>query len=338
MKKEICNSNITLYLMIALYTNVFTGCAHRDASADSGQKVGLKQRFLERRRQEDTAALGANFEERQITHQEKNRKYLLYTPSSLNSNNPAALVIGFHGGSTTNARFARTTLFHRLADEQGFLVAYPNGINANWNDGRGTANPDIDDVGFVTKLIAEIKNLRKVDSRRIYATGISNGAFMVQRLACEKSEIIAGFSAIAGSMGVALRKSCNPSKPVSMMIINSPEDRFVPYKGGEMKRGAGGDILPVPELVEFWKQQNVCGSVEEKRQPKSISTDKTKIVERRYRDCKNKSDLVHIIVEGGGHTWPSGKDQPPLLVGPTTQELNATTESWSFFKDRLLAQ
>lgn len=335
---EIFRSKLSLFLVISINAIFFAGCVHRDATSNSGQKGGLMQKYLERRRQEDTAALGANFEERELTHQEKNRKYLLYTPSSINLNNPAALVIGFHGGSTTNARFARTTLFHRLADEQGFLIAYPNSINANWNDGRGTANPDIDDVGFVAALIEEIKSLRNVDPRRIYATGISNGAFMVQRLACEKADVIAAFSAIAGSMGVALRKSCYPSKPVSMMIINSPEDKFVPYKGGDMKRGAGGDILPVPELVEFWKQRNACASVEEKRRPKSISTDKTKIVERRYKDCKNKSELVQFIIEGGGHTWPSGKDQPPILVGPTSQELNATTESWTFFKDRLLAQ
>ncbi|MEN9826521.1 MAG: hypothetical protein RI953_2266 [Pseudomonadota bacterium] len=283
-------------------------------------------------RRADVSSLGPNFEARQLTHQHKTRDYLLYTPTKYNSTTELPLVIGFHGGRTSNVIFARTTLFHRLADEQGFLVAYPNGIEGNWNDGRGTANPDVDDVGFVTSLIENIKAVRNVDARRVYVTGISNGGFMVQRLACESTHLIAAFSSVAGSMGTALKPKCDPSRPAAMMLIHSPEDKFVPWAGGEMKRGAGGNILSVPELVEFWKQKNSCTAFKEEVVPDNGRQDGTRVFVNRHDRCKDSSEVLFYKVEGGGHTWPGGEAQPAWLVGPTSTKINATKEIWSFFK------
>lgn len=273
-----------------------------------------------------------NFEARKMTHQNRAREYLLYTPPSYNAQIPTPLVIAFHGGSTSHERLARTTLFHKLADEQGFLVAYPNGVDGHWNDGRSSSNPEIDDVGFVKLIISEIKRARSLDTARIYATGISNGAFMTQRLACEQSDRFAAISVVAGSMSAELNAVCQPKRPVPIMFINSPDDTFVLWQGGEMKRGKGGKMLSVPDSVDFWKNKNNCGQQSEKTLPKKVPQDKTKIVLREFRNCENNATVLQYIVHSGGHTWPSGKDQPPWLVGPTTQELDATQESWNFFK------
>jgi polyhydroxybutyrate depolymerase len=307
-----CAKFCSLFLGMMLF-----GCVHRSGG------IG---------RRADVSSLGPNFEARQLEHQNKTRDYLLYTPTKYNSTTQLPLVIGFHGGKTSNSILARTTLFHRLADEEGFLVAYPNGIDGNWNDGRGTANPDVDDVGFVASLIGNIKAVRNVDARRVYVTGISNGGFMVQRLACESANLIAAFSSVAGSMGTALKPKCNPSRPLPMMIIHSPEDKFVPWAGGEMKRGAGGNIISVPELVEFWKQKNSCTSFHEDVLPVKGQQDGTRIVANRHGRCKGASTVLFYKVEGGGHTWPGGNAQPAWLVGPTSTKINATKEIWSFFK------
>ncbi|NBW82736.1 hydrolase [bacterium] len=300
---------------------LLSGCVH--------QSLGLSRR-------KDAATLGPNFESRQLSHQQKTREYLLYTPQKYDVSTPMPLVIGFHGGKTSNVMFAKSSLFHHLADEQGFLVAYPNAIDGNWNDGRGTANPDVDDVGFVTSLIENIKNIRNVDPRRIYVTGISNGGFMVQRLACESSHLIAAFSSVAGSMGTSLRPKCNPSQPVSMMLIHSPQDNFVPWRGGEMKRGAGGNILSVPDLVEFWNQKNSCTVMKEVPLPDNGQKDNTRVTVSRYGGCKDSSEVLLYKIDGGGHTWPGGEGQPAWLVGPTSMKINATKESWIFFKSHSL--
>lgn len=301
-----------------------------------------QQRRQERRQQgqqqEDVSALGPNFESRQLSYQGMTRDYLLYTPPSYNPNNPTPVVIGFHGGTSSNQRFARTTNFHRLADEQGFLVVYPNGVNGNWNDGRGTVNQDIDDVGFVTALIGEVERQRNVNADRVYVTGISNGAFLVQRLACERADSIAAFASIAGSLPTRLQANCNPAQPVAMMMINSPDDRFVPWNGGEGRRGAGGSILSILGAADFWRQKNGCSTVSEEMLPENAPSDNTRVNVRRYSNCRGNSAVVLYKIEGGGHTWPGGQDQPAALVGTTSQEINATRATWNFFQAHSLSQ
>jgi polyhydroxybutyrate depolymerase len=311
---------------------VAIGCAHRATKSGNGASGPTERKWKEKRRKEWIAELGENAELRKIEFQNRTREYLLYTPKSLDANTPAPMVIGFHGGTTSDVRFARTTLFHRLADEKGFLVAYPNGVGGNWNDGRGTANPEIDDVGFVMALIDEVKARHKVDVKRIYATGISNGAFMVQRLACEKSERFAAFSAVAGSMGTALREACNPRSPAPMLIMNSPYDKIVPWEGGEMERGKGGSILSIPSLVEFWKSKSSCGSMTEEVLQKDGVPAAKRVKIQRFDDCRNRASVTLYRVEDGGHTWPDGIDQPAIMVGPTSKQFNATLVSWEFFR------
>lgn len=280
--------------------------------------------------------LGPNFQSLVLSYQGIKRDYLLYTPSSYKPNGPTPVVIGFHGGTTTNVRFARTTNFHKLADEKGFLVVYPNGVNKNWNDGRGTVNQDVDDVGFVTALIEEVKRLRNVDSRRVYVTGISNGAFLVQRLACERSDLIAAFSSIAGSMPTPLLATCNPLKPVSIIMFNSPNDSFVPWEGGEGKRGKGGSIVSILGTIDFWRQRDFCKASIEETLPDNAPGDNTRVYVRRYSNCRGDTAVVLYKIVGGGHTWPGGADQPAWLVGLTSQQLNATKVSWNFFQNHTL--
>ncbi|NBX18008.1 MAG: hydrolase [Proteobacteria bacterium] len=325
-------------IFLTAFSATLAVCAHRSSTDASGSQGFLQKKAQERRdrrQKEDSASMGPNFESREIESQGKNRNYLLYTPAG-RKDSSMPLVIGFHGGKTTNVRFARTTLFHNLADEQGFHVVYPSGINSNWNDGRGTANPDVDDISFVRALIEDVKAVRKIDARRIYVTGISNGGFMVQRLACDLSDRIAAFAGVAGSMGVSLRENCKSARPVPMLVMNSPLDKFVMWDGGNMTKGAGGDILSVPDVVDFWRKQNGCSGKKEEILPKKVASDKTKIVVTRHTGCQNNSALLLYKIEGGGHTWPDGADQPAWLVGPTSKELNATKEIWNFFRQHSL--
>jgi polyhydroxybutyrate depolymerase len=117
-----------------------------------------------------------------------------------------------------------------------------------------------------------------------------------------------------------------------MLVMHSPADSFVPWSGGEMKKGAGGLILSVPNVVEFWNKRNGCDGKKEESLPKKVSSDKTKVILNRFSNCKNKSALLFYRIDGGGHTWPDGVDQPAWLVGPTTKEINATIEIWNFFR------
>ena len=66
------------------------------------------------------------------------------------------LVLLFHGSGGTGKTILSRTDFALKADAEGFIVAAPDGIYGGWNDGRGTVNPNIDDVNFVRELISNL--------------------------------------------------------------------------------------------------------------------------------------------------------------------------------------
>src|SRR3970040_1470534 len=118
------------------------------------------------------------------------RTYLLHVPGGFPQGRPAGLVFVLHGGGGTGRNMERMTRFSELADREGFIAVYPDAVERNWNDGRDAPNiraqqENVDDVGFIGALIALLTREFGIDPRRVHSTGISNGAFMSQRLAGE---------------------------------------------------------------------------------------------------------------------------------------------------------
>jgi polyhydroxybutyrate depolymerase len=271
-----------------------------------------------------------------LPHQGIQRSYILYTPAAAKTS-LLPLVIGLHGGRTNPERFAKTTQFNQLADREDFIVAYPVGVDSNWNDGRNSATlPAQDDVGFISALIDDVQRMRKIDRRRIYATGISNGGFMSQRLACELPDKIAAIASVASTIAVPVAARCKTQKPVPVLAINSPTDAFVPWQGGTVAGGRGGAILSVPDMLKVWYANNQCSEQESIQTPPQTVKDGTAITITRRKGLQRHCDVVFVKVEGGGHTWPGGVQQPERLVGKTTQNLNATQFIWNFFKGQTL--
>jgi poly(3-hydroxybutyrate) depolymerase len=135
----------------------------------------------------------------------RTRTYLLHVPAALSRGRPAPVVLVFHGGGANAEGTEHMTGFSSLADREGFLVAYPEGVGRNWNDGReipgSTAHREkLDDVGFVTALIDTISREHAVDPLRVYATGMSNGGIFSHYLAARLSERIAAIAPVVGGM------------------------------------------------------------------------------------------------------------------------------------------
>jgi polyhydroxybutyrate depolymerase len=158
-------------------------------------------------------------------------------------------------------------------------------------------------VDFVSALLDQVEKDYSIDSRRIYATGISNGGFFTQRLACELSNRIAAFAPVAASMAAPLSTTCNPPKPVSILMINSPDDQFIPWKGGQMTKGAGGQILSIANAVQFWQKHNGCrANPQEKTLTPLDQADPTQVTLQSYTGCRNGSEVLLYTIQGGGHT------------------------------------
>jgi polyhydroxybutyrate depolymerase len=257
------------------------------------------------------------------------RGYLLFVPSSYRPGHPAPLLLIFHGGGGRARGIAPHTGFSRLAEQEGFVAVYPDGLNRRWNDGRGYATTH-DDVGFVRALLDTVRRELTIDPRRIYATGISNGAIFSYRLACDLPGVLAAVAPVAGAMPAALVPSCGHTEPVSVLAIQGTADPLMPYAGGGVARRRGL-VLSAARSVAFWATLGGCTAPPvTTTEPDVAPDDGTRVRRTAYAGCRDGRSVELYAVEGGGHTWPGG---PPVggAVGRVSRDLDATRLVWAFF-------
>ena len=256
------------------------------------------------------------------------RRYLLYVPTAYRAGHPAPLVLVFHGGGGQGSGIAPHTGFSALAEREGFLVAYPDGLGRRWNDGRGYAAAH-DDVGFVRALLDTLGRELSVDPRRVYATGISNGAMFAYRLACDLPGTFAAVAPVAGAMPADLAPACAHTQPVSVLAFQGTADPLMPYFGGGVARRRGR-VLSAERSIAFWATTTGCAVVPVMTNEPDRVTDGTRVRRTVYGTCREGRSVELYTIEGGGHTWPGG---PPVggSVGRVTREIDATPVIWAFF-------
>jgi polyhydroxybutyrate depolymerase len=223
----------------------------------------------------------------------------------------------------------RFTGFDTIAESHGFLVAYPESVNRSWNDTRNLSPAD--DVGFIRALISELERSYPVDSSRIYATGISNGGFFSQRLACDLADRITAVTSVAATMPETLVPVCHPSRPVSVMFMHGTEDPLVHIGGGNILRNRGRNIS-LEAAVRFWLDYT---QVEKKPDSSDLphhDPNGTSVHRDIYSGGKQGTEVVVYTIRGGGHTWPGGEQYLPVfLVGKVNHDLHASEAIWEFF-------
>ena len=258
------------------------------------------------------------------------RTYLLHVPESLPKSGPVPLVLVFHGGGGHAATMAKFTHFDLLADQQGFLVAYPESFNKSWSDSRGLSPAD--DVGFIRALIEELQRTRRADPRRTYAAGISNGGFFSNRLACDLTDKLAAIAAVAATMPDTLVPACHPSAPISVLFMHGTKDPLVRIDGGPILRNRGVAIS-LARAAEFWRNWDGASSQPVVDNLPNQTEDGTSVRREVYAGGKQGTEVVVYIIEGGGHTWPHGPQYlPAFLVGKASRNLDGTQVIWEFFK------
>jgi polyhydroxybutyrate depolymerase len=192
------------------------------------------------------------------------RPYRLVVPAHLSQ--PATLVVLLHGYGSSGAVADGYMKLSQLAQQQGFLLAAPDGtVDARgqrfWNATDACCNREgreVDDVGYLSALIDEVKAVHGVDAGRVFVIGHSNGGFMAHRLACERADRVAGIVSLAGATWKSPQR-CSPTRPVSVLQVHGTDDQVIRYAGGEHAPGA----TPYPsamETVRLWAQKNGCGS------------------------------------------------------------------------------
>jgi polyhydroxybutyrate depolymerase len=282
-----------------------------------------------------------------LDHGGRERGYIVHLPPQVESGSPLPLLLALHGGGGRASQMDDLTHFTSIADREGFVVVVPDGIDRNWNDGRPdsgskAADEDIDDVGFLRAVLADVAARVAVDGRRVYATGISNGAIMSNRLACEASDVIAAVGLVVGTAPADFEAWCVPGRPLPVIAFLATGDPLVPYEGGDISAIFGlvkrGKVVSAEELTDFWRRNNGCdGQPEVDDMPDLTRADNSTVERLAWPGCDGDAGVVLYRLDGAGHTWPGGKQYlSPRLVGTTNHDIDASAILWEFFKGQSL--
>ena len=268
----------------------------------------------------------------------RDRAYLLYVPARRAV--PSPLLVVFHGsmGSPGTVRAETGYGFDRLADREGFVVAYPRGHEGNWNDCRRAADYParrlgVDDTGFFDLLVERLASERGVDPGRVFVAGVSNGGHFVFRLALERPEALAGAAVFAANLPAPRNNACRPhGTPPPILLVNGTDDPINPFEGGRVTLfgfGDRGDVLSARRSAARLAGAGV-GRVTS-RIPAKARGDPT-WVERSVWRRPGGPEVALLAVHGGGHVVPQPAYRPRRLLGRATSAIDGPAEAWAFFR------
>ncbi len=258
-----------------------------------------------------------------LMHDGLERTYQLYFPASYQEGgDPLPLVFNCHGFGSNALEQRFYSGMDAVAEEEGFIVCYPDGFESAWNVGWAFGS-QADDVGFVGAMIDQFVENYNIDERRVYSCGMSNGGFFSYTLACEIPDRIAAIASVTGGMREDVAENCQPNIPTPIMQIHGTADLVVNYEG------TANVSLPIEDVVNRWIEINGCDNtaVIETPYPDINENDNSTATRFDYATCDDDSEVVLIKIDGGAHTWPGAA----INIGVTNQDFNASAEIWEFF-------
>jgi polyhydroxybutyrate depolymerase len=257
------------------------------------------------------------------------RTYTTHVPPG----DPVGLVLNLHGGGGTGIGQQGLTDFDAAADAHHLVVVYPDGYDKSWADGRGASPADrrhVDDVGFLVGLAGRLQSDYGIAPGHVFVTGMSNGGFMSNRLACERADVFAAIAPVAGTLGAGV--ACNPSRPVSVLEAHGTADPLVPFNGGDVHgRGGVSQSISVKAMVDRWRSADGCQGDPSMRVLSNVG-DGTVVHRSDYAACAAGTEVVFYQIDNGGHTWPGGKQYlSQAVIGRTSRALDASEVIAQFF-------
>jgi|LakMenE18May11ns_1017448.scaffolds.fasta_scaffold9914272_2 polyhydroxybutyrate depolymerase len=244
-----------------------------------------------------------------ITHDGITRNHITYVPTSYVPGTSTPLVFVMHGFTQSNSAIMNATGFNDLAEQEGFIVAYPNGVNNGWNTNSPfPGGSSADDVGYIGALRDTLIAQFSIDTTRIYATGFSAGGYMSHKLACESPKCFAAIASVSGTINNGAVDDCAPQHTLGVLQIHGTSDLIVSYNGS-LFSGLG-----VQDVLDLWSANQSCTT------PPTITPFNATVELQVYAPCNGNASVVHYKIDGGGHTWPTGAT------------FSATNVIWDFFQ------
>ncbi len=204
--------------------------------------------------------LAAGNHDASLQHDGRTRTYTLHVPPGVTGAEPVALVFDLHGAGGNGLQQRQMSGWEAVADREGFLVVYPDGVDGYWNVDDtccGTAGSEkIDDVGLIRVMIDTLSGQTCIDSQRIYVSGFSNGGGLAHRMGCDAADVVAAVAPVATDLRT---QPCNAVRAISMMEVRGMSDSLEPYEGGVVGPPGGQYISPGAQgSLQLWAEINQC--------------------------------------------------------------------------------
>ncbi len=316
MHRRVNRSSLSLFLILAWCVSLIV-CIQLLTSAQSHAEEPLQSVSMRQSTEcADSASLklGSSFTQAVLSGGLQ-RTYRVHLPAGYQAGREYPLVMSFHGHGSNAAEQERRTGFSQLADQQGFIAVYPQGLVGSdhltgWATGP-KQDPQVDDVRFVSDLLGALETSFCVDPQRLYASGFSNGGAMTNLLACDLTNRFAAFAPVSGSY-TPVKGGCHPQRPVPILAIHGTGDTVVPYTGNVAKA-----YPPITMWLDNWAKLDDC-----QHGPQVFYTRKNVLGEQ-WTGCQGAGALLHYRIAQGTHEWPSETSQGGL---------RATQVVWAFFQ------
>ncbi len=265
-----------------------------------------------------------------------NREYLLHLPRYYDSSKDLPLVIALHGYTDSPRLMEFYSGLSRKAEKENFIVVYPSGTksasdkNLSWNGGSCCGNgvlSDVKDVEFINKLTDELIIKYKIDPKRIYIAGFSNGGLLAYRIASEAPERYKAIAVVSGSIGGKVYKKLPeyvipaPTKPISLLLMHGMRDGRISYNGG-LNASKDGEFKSFKDSSELWIKNNKCGG--------NLKTENDTSIHESYENCEDGTRVELYSVKKSGHMWFGGIGE--LINNLKGESVPATKIIWSFFE------
>lgn len=254
------------------------------------------------------------------------RSYYIFLPPNYNPQKSYPVLFVFHGGLRSAPNILETTGFRNYQKEYDFILIAPNGLGRfnqetflTWDAGNCSGYAHYlhaDDPLFIKSILKEVSDTYNIDEKRLYLTGMSNGAMLCYKLVRTLPGVFAGIAPVSGAMN---RDNPPPYKPIPVIIFHGTADMRILYDGGtprdfwEEKHRVD---KPVSYALNFWIKNNKCN-------PTPTQTKKGNVVITKYTNCTNNANVTLYTIIGGKHAWPGGK-RDSIIGDNVYKKLNAS--------------
>lgn len=250
-----------------------------------------------------------------LTHDDRERDYLVYTPADYDDSKSYTLLLALHPANTTAQDMAGMTNFNSLADANDVLMVFPNSVSGRWNSSETFA---FDDVGFISALLDTIIADYAIDESQVFALGYSSGGLLTMKLRCALADRLTGIISYAAPMTFAIANDCLSAEPVSAFVIHGTVDEVFPYAGQvSVNNGELSGTFSADQTIGFLALLNGC---ESQAQTKDISAENTRnpVYAKSY-PCDNGVTQLYTVAGLGHFGWAGGL---PLTLDDETLTLN----------------